>query len=45
MLRWVDGETLTVLVRGDVHHLSDKKIIPLLLEGVPEGRGSDNKNT
>ena len=44
MLRWVDGETLTVLVRGDVHHLSDKKIIPLLLEGVPEGRGSHKEH-
>ncbi len=44
MLRWVDGETLTVLVRGDVHHLSDKKINPLLLEGVPEGRGSHKEH-
>ncbi len=44
MLRWVDGETLTELVRGDVHHLSDKKIIPLLLEGVLEGRGSHKEH-
>ena len=29
---------------GDVYHISDKNIIPLLLEGVPEGRGSHKEH-